>query len=131
MSSKPEQFYSQNVEKPQQVLDAERRAEELATSFVEQGMSIIQRLTEEVENAKLASRFNRDATVEDIRARAHGSEVLSYLARTKIEQEGEAGYKKAQLLSDLAQTQQALQELAEELKRIVVDFEASQLDDQK
>jgi len=131
MSSIPEQF-NPSLEKPQVILDAERRAEELADPLVEQGMAAIERLASEIEAAQLASRFRRNATAEEIRERVlRPGELLSHLAQTKIDQEGEAGYKKAQLLGDLVQTQQALLGLAGRLKRIVVDFEMSKLDEQE
>ena len=95
-------------------------------------MAAIERLASEIEAAQLASRFRRNATAEEIRERVlRPGELLSHLAQTKIDQEGEAGYKKAQLLGDLVQTQQALLGLAGRLKRIVVDFEMSKLDEQE
>lgn len=115
-------------EKPDVLLRAESRAERLAASFVTQGMHTTEELIREVETAQLASRFDRNATVEDMRKRNHAGEILSHLTKNIIEKEGEAGYKRAQLTSDFSQIQQELLRLAARLKVVALDLEMSKLD---
>lgn len=131
MSSEHEQFNPLEGEKPQALLDAERKAKRLAVPMVEQGIATIDKLTQEIETAQLASRFNKDVTLEEMQTRIMPDQILSELARERITQEGEAGYKKAQLLSNLATIREALLRLGAGLERTIVDFEASKFDDQE
>ena len=135
MSSKHEQFNPLKLEKPQAIINAEHRAEELAGGLIEQGMNIIQGLEQEVEAAQLASRFRRDVSAADMQKRIGQLREKNYILTAdttgRVDKDGEAGYKKAQLLNALNEARQALLFFSAKLKDVVTDFEMSKLDDQE
>ena len=119
--------------KPQALIEAETRAEDLIGPLVEQGMAIIKKLREEIEGVELPTRFKRDVPMKEFRKRlgiAGLDGPLSYLAREAIEKEGEAGYKKAQLAIDLIGIEQRLLRFAEIFGKLIVDFEISKMNEE-
>jgi len=115
-------------------LEAEKRTKKLTERFSEGGLRVISELLEKVDTMPIASRFDKEAKTEDIERRTgkkEGDEALGldHQAGKAARAEGEAGLKREQLKRDLERVRHQIISLKEELGRVAMDIEASQVED--
>lgn len=122
-----EESILERIYKDPEVETKEALAQEIAEKFTFGALEVLEALEEEIRHAELAARFNRTTTVQDISLRT--ALPLSPLVQTAVEEEGEAGYKREQLLRYVATIRTRLRLLAGDLRDIIMDFESSKIDD--
>lgn len=114
------------VHKPPTLTEAEHKSEVISERFCGEGIAVIAELLQLVENMPIPSRFNRATELKEITGRLGAHKPLTATTKAAIEQEGEAGLKRAQLQADLVHIQSQLLHLTGRLQRVVVDIEATQ-----
>jgi|GEM_PF-2525771 len=119
-------FRGENLKAPGQV-EAEEAAEKIAQRFSEQGLQVVEELLDEVQSMTPSSRYNRQKTKEEIADTAiYSGASFSPAATQAIGKEGEAGFKRVQLESDLRAIQSQLLSTTEALKRTYMDLKATE-----
>lgn len=127
-------FEAKGMEKQKELVEAEKKAEELSRRFMKEGIQITNDLIEGIEEIKLASRFKNEPMSEEGVARrglfSQGatSTVPNVLSIEIGKNEGEVGLKKAQLIRDAKKIQAELNLSAEKLKILILDIKASQIE---
>jgi len=119
--------FDNGIPRPQELIMAEEKANALSLEFSREGMQIIDSLLQEIDGMQLASRFDRNTTLEQIENRV-GERNFSPQAIIAVRQEGEAGLKKVQLKTDVEGIRTELITLSHRLRSIAIDIEASKTD---
>lgn len=113
-------------DKPPALVAAEAKADATEKRFFQSPAAVFDELGVEIGNAKLADRFDSTRTLEEFANDGH--EIVNPLRKQAVEQGGEAGLKRAQMRTELDHLRTLYEELADRLKILVVDLEASKQD---
>ena len=105
---------------------AEARADAIGKRFFQSPGVIFDELGVEIEGARLADRYDPARTLEQFADDGHTIE--NPLRRQAVEEGGEVGLKRAQMKTELDHLRTLYGELADRLKSLVVDLEASKQD---